>query len=75
MLLESQTSGKSIDELWKEKLEKALKEDYDNCYTEHYYIQSLPAFTKFVEVVQAYYNKKKEQDKSFTYQMYQRFYQ
>lgn len=69
LILEAKISGKTIFEVYEDKLEKALKEDYDNCYTDLFYIYSLPAFIKFVEVVQAYYSRKKEQDKSFTYQL------
>lgn len=69
LTLEAETCGKKWYEVYEDKLGKALKEDYDNCYTDSYYICSLLAFIKFVEVVQAYYSRKKEQDKSFTYQL------
>lgn len=67
--LEAKLLGKGIDEVYEDKLEKALKEDYDNCYTDFFYIHSLEAFELFVKEVQAYYSRKKEQDKSFTYQL------
>lgn len=69
LMLEAETCGKKWYEVYEDKLGKALREDYDNCYTDSYYICSLLAFIKFVEVVQAYYSRKKEQEKSFTYQL------
>ena len=59
----------NFNKLWREQLEQALKEDYDNCYSDLFYIHSLKAFELFVKEVQAYYSRKKEQEKSSVYQL------
>lgn len=45
------------------KYAQVLKDDYNNCYTDTYYIYSLEALELFIETVRAYYNKTKEHDK------------
>ncbi len=56
----SKQIGKEMQELWKEERKQALLTNYDNCYIDFSYIYTPKSFAWYLETVEEYYKRKRE---------------